>query len=330
MGARALLPAVVTVTVLTSGCGGDQTTLDPASHAGSDISSLWWAMLIGSTVVTVVVVLLVFVAILRRRGEGLAGWTPGTVFVAIAGVGIPLVVLVALFAATLAVLPETAPAVSKGERAELTIEVTGRQWFWDVRYPAQGIRTANELHIPVGVPVTVEARTADVIHSFWVPRLNRKIDMIPGRTNTLTLEADRPGVFRGQCSEFCGLQHANMAFRVVAEEPDRFRAWLGAQARPAVPPTSGRLEEGEQIFLGSACVYCHRIAGTNATGEIGPDLTHLASRGALAAETVPNSRGFLAGWILDPQHLKPGNKMPGTDLDGGQLQLLLDYLESLR
>jgi cytochrome c oxidase subunit 2 len=331
IGARALFPVVVgTIGIVASGCGGEQTTLDPASNAGSEISSLWWAMLAGGAAVTVVVVLLVFVAVLRRRGEGVGGWTPGTVFVAVAGVGIPLVVLAALFAATLAVLPETAPAVSKARNGELTVEVTGRQWFWDVEYPTAGVRTANELHIPVGVPVTIEARTADVIHSFWVPQLNRKIDMIPGQTNRLTLEADRAGVFRGQCSEFCGLQHANMAFRVVAEEPGRFQAWLAAQARPAVRPASARLEEGQQVFLGSACVYCHRIAGTNATGTIGPDLTHLASRRGLAAETTPNSRGYLAGWILDPQHLKPGNKMPGTDLDGGQLQVLLDYLESLR
>jgi len=329
IGARALLPTVVGAIGVTAGCG-EQTTLDPASHAGSDISSLWWAMLVGSTAVTVVVVLLVFIAILRRRGEGVAGWTPGTVFVAVAGVAIPLVVLVALFAATLAVLPATAPAVSKDDRGRLTVMVTGRQWFWDVEYPGEGVRTANELHIPVGIPVTVEARTADVIHSFWVPRLNRKIDMIPGRTNTLTLEADTAGSYRGQCAEFCGLQHAHMALWVVADPPARFEAWLAAQARPAAAPDTPGEQQGQQILLGSACVYCHRIAGTNASGRVGPDLTHIATRRTIAAATLPNSRGYLAAWLLDPQHFKPGNKMPGTDFTGDQLRRVLDYLGSLR
>jgi cytochrome c oxidase subunit 2 len=328
---RAHLSSAALLPILLSACGGsDQSTLDPASPASSKIATLWWVMFAGGVVVTAVVLLLVFLAVLRRRRDA-GGWAPGTVFVATAGLGIPLVVLVALFALTLSTIPETAPASSStGRGADVTIDVTGRQWFWDVEYPDSGVRTANEIHIPVGEPVELRVHTDDVIHSLWVPRLNRKIDMIPGRTNRLTLEADRAGSYRGQCAEFCGIQHAHMAFWVVAEPKAQFESWLHAQAAPATVPATEHLVEGQQVLLGSACVYCHRIAGTNASGEVGPDLTHIASRRSLAAATIPNSRGYLAGWILDPQHLKPGNKMPATDLDGGQLQALLDYLESLR
>jgi len=182
----------------------------------------------------------------------------------------------------------------------------------------------------VGIPVDVRVRSADVIHSLWVPELNRKIDVIPGQVNDVVFDARRAGVFRGQCAEFCGIQHANMALYVVAEPRARFRRWLTREAAPAPPPATADLERGQQVLLGSDCEYCHRIAGTNATGTVGPDLTHIASRLSLAAATIPNSRGYLAGWILDPQHIKPGNKMPATNLTGRELQSLLDYLESLR
>jgi cytochrome c oxidase subunit 2 len=176
----------------------------------------------------------------------------------------------------------------------------------------------------------VGLRTDDVIHSFWVPQLNRKVDMIPGQTNHVVLEADRAGVFRGQCAEFCGLQHAHMAFYVVAEPPAQFEAWLRRQEQPALQPANARLEQGQQVLLGSACVYCHAIQGTNASGRVGPDLTHLASRRSVAAGTLPLNRGTLAAWILDPQHVKPGNYMPATDLGGRDVQALIAYLMSLR
>ena len=239
------------------------------------------------------------------------------------GALLPLVVLVALFVLTLRTLPFTAPA--RGATG-LTIQVEGRQWFWAVRYASRQAVTANEIHIPVGVPVRIEATTADVIHSFWVPRLNRKIDMIPGRTNTVTLKAEKSGVYRGQCAEFCGLQHAKMAFLVFAEPRAQFDSWLANQARPAAV-TSGR---GLDVFTKTGCGGCHAIRGTSANGNVGPDLTHLASRSTLAAATIPNRRGWLGGWILDPQHVKPGNKMPGLDLTGPDLQQLLDYLDSLK
>ena len=180
------------------------------------------------------------------------------------------------------------------------------------------------------MPVDIRVTSTDVIHSLWVPELNRKIDVIPGRTNDVVFDARTAGVFRGQCAEFCGLEHAHMALFVVAQPRHAFAQWLANESAAAPPPANARLERGQQVLLGSDCEYCHRVAGTNASGTIGPDLTHIASRLSLAAGTIPNGRGNLAGWILDPQHIKPGNKMPATNLSGPDLQALLDYLGSLR
>jgi cytochrome c oxidase subunit 2 len=323
LGLLAALPC------LLAGCGNDQSTLSPASHATRDISALWWWMLIGSGVVFAVVVALLALGLLRRRGLAPADRTPvrgGTWVVAIGGLAVPLAVCVALFAATIKTLPT---ASASGKKTSFTVDVTGRQWFWDVDYPGKGVRTANEIHIPVGVSVLVKVTSDDVIHSLWVPALNRKIDVIPGDTNEVVFRASHAGVFRGQCAEFCGLQHAHMALYVIAEPQAAFDAWVAQESRPPPPPPTAALERGQQIFLGSACEYCHTIAGTNASGTIGPDLTHFASRLSIGAATIPNTKGYLAGWILDPQHVKPGNRMPATALGGAELQSLLGYLESL-
>ena len=318
---------VVVLTGISTGCG-NQSTLSPDSHASHVIGSLWWGMLAGSAVLFAVVVALLLYGLLRRHGsdpDDRKTIGSGTWIVAIGGFVIPLVVLVALFAVTVAALPATSPS----GKTQLTIDVSARQWFWSVDYPASGVRTANEIHIPVGVSVQVRVASPDVIHSLWVPALNRKIDVIPGQVNQVDWRADRPGVFRGQCAEYCGVEHARMALYVVAESPAQFAAWLRDQARPAPQPSTAFLERGQQIFLGSACEYCHTIAGTNASGTIGPDLTHIASRLSIGAGTLPNNEGDLAGWILDPQHFKPDNKMPATALTGAELQPLLAYLESL-
>jgi cytochrome c oxidase subunit 2 len=330
----ALLLSAPLVLVL-AGCGSDQSTLAPASRASRDIATIWWVMLVGSAVVFAVVLALVTVVVVRRHGAPTSADGPGGshrgahIFIGVAGVAVPLVVLTALFALTLGTLSTTSSAAGASSSV-MTIEVTGRQWFWDVVYPAQHVRTANEIHIPVGETVTIVALAGDVIHSFWVPELNRKVDMIPGRRNVIRLRADRAGVFRGQCAEFCGLQHAHMAFTVVAEPRADLDAWLAREATDAPAPSTPAEQRGQQVLLGSACVYCHTIAGTNASGKIGPDLTHLSSRRSLGAGVVPNTPGYLAGWILDPQHLKPGNRMPATALSGPELQDLLAYLRTLR
>lgn len=244
------------------------------------------------------------------------------------GMAIPVVAVSAVFvAANVLVLQETVPPDE--DEAELTVEVTGHQWFWEVRYPGTGAFTANEIHIPVDTQVSVVALTDDVIHSFWVPELNRKVDMIPGRRNRVGLYAEEPGVFRGQCSEFCGIQHANMAFDVVATSEGEFERWLQDQAAPAQPPASPLERRGMWTFMSEGCASCHTIRGTQAQGSVGPDLTHVAGRETLAANTIPNRHGPLSAWVDDPQSLKPGVKMPGIALDEDELQAVVAYLSGL-
>ena len=215
----------------------------------------------------------------------------------------------------------------------IQIRVTGRQWFWDVEYrdslPSRWATTANEIHVPVGRPVVFQLRSTDVIHSFWVPNLGVKRDMIPGQETSIWFQADTPGVYRGQCAEFCGYQHAKMAFLIVAEPPEQFAAWLDRQRDTARTPTDQVARRGQEVFLASTCVMCHAIEGTPAGSRVGPNLTHLASRRTIAAGTLPNTRGHLAGWILDPQQIKPGVRMPPNALTPADLQALLAYLESL-
>lgn len=216
----------------------------------------------------------------------------------------------------------------------LTIDVTGHQWWWEVRYgdknPSRSFTTANEIHIPVGQPVLLRMTSQDVIHSFWVPNLMGKKDLIPGKYSTLMFQADKPGVYRGQCAEYCGLQHAHMALIVVAESPDTYNAWRESQIHPAVEPASDAAKRGQQVFLSNPCIMCHTVRGTQAGSNLGPDLTHIGSRQTIAAGTLPNTRGHLSGWIMDSQSVKPGNKMPPNNLSPEDLQALLDYLQSLK
>jgi cytochrome c oxidase subunit II len=245
------------------------------------------------------------------------------------GIVIPIVILVALFVISdLVLIGETdAPEAST---TAMTVTVVGHQWFWEVRYPGTRAVTANELHIPDRTKVNLVARTADVIHSFWVPELNRKIDMIPDQTNRIELYAEEPGAYRGMCAEFCGLQHAHMGFEVYAEPPRRFRAWLANMAAPAPAPTGADAKRGEREFMANACASCHTIRGTPANGTVGPDLTHLASRSSLAAGVIPNTPVELLRWIENPQSIKPGDKMPGLELSSAQFSSIVSYLSELR
>lgn len=216
----------------------------------------------------------------------------------------------------------------------VNIELIGHQWWWEARYrdadPSREFTTANELTIPVGRPVIVTLRANDVIHSLWVPNLAGKKDLIPGRTATLRLRADRAGTYRGQCAEFCGLEHALMALLVHAVPNGDYEAWAANQRQPAREPADAVARHGRDVFLGSSCVMCHTITGTPAQAVMGPDLTHVASRQTIAAGMFPNNRGHLAGWIGDPQALKPGVNMPANTLPPDDLQALLAYLETLR
>src|SRR4051794_32242481 len=318
--------------LLVAGCGGNQSTLNPKSEQSRHIANLWWGMLVAAAIVFLGAVAMLTIGWIRR--------TPGLPFlgeregisnglVVAFGAVIPVIALVALFIVANIGVMKTTAAPAAGS-TQMTIHVTGHQWFWEVRYPGTQAVTANEIHIPTGTRVNVVATTEDVIHSFWVPQLNRKIDMIPGRTNRVLLYSSKPGLFRGQCAEFCGLQHAHMSFLVFADPPSRFRAWLANEAKPRRAPATAALRAGEQTFMSSQCASCHTIRGTKAQGAVGPDLTHVGGRTTLAAVTLKNNPGELARWIEDPQKIKPGNKMPGLGLTQTQIAQLVPYLESLK
>ncbi len=319
-------------------------SLDPQGPAAAHIASLWWLMLGLGTAVWVLVMVLLVVSLFRKRRTQEQAESPiqiereharaTNVWIIGGGIVLPVVVLSIVFAFTVNAMRALGALAATVPADGLTVEITGHQYWWSVRYPDQPMTTvfttANELRIPVGQPVTVRLTSADVIHSFWVPELHGKLDLIPGRVNTLVIQADRAGDYLGLCAEFCGIQHAKMGFVVVAEPADQFAVWLAQQAQPAAEPTDPLAIAGRQVFLGSRCVYCHAVAGTPAAADVGPDLTHLASRRTLAAAALPNTRGHLAGWLVDPQHIKPGNKMPPSDLTSDDLQALLAYLEGLR
>lgn len=213
---------------------------------------------------------------------------------------------------------------------ELVIEVTGHMFWWEVHYPEYDVTTANEVHVPVDRPVRLRLATEDVIHSFWVPRIHGKIDMVPGKTNSLSFEPTQTGRFRGACAEFCGIAHAQMLIWLVAESSQDFDAWLDDQRAGAASPASTSAREGERIFTEAGCASCHTVRGTNATGGVGPDLTHLASRERLAAGIVTNDREHLEELILSPSSIKPGIAMPPSLLDPDELDALVEYLEGLR
>jgi cytochrome c oxidase subunit 2 len=327
--------------LLLAGCGGIQSTLEPAGPGAARIGDIWWLMLIVCTAVFGLVMLILAWAIARRRRPSLdpvsASVRPnpqrdrrmGQVVgasIAVTAAILLVFVVVSFWIGRELVAEPPGPALS--------IDVTAQRWWWDVRYrdpvPSRSFSTANEIHIPVGRPVRLTLRSVDVIHSFWVPNLQGKKDLIPGQVNTLYLQADRPGAFRGQCAEFCGFQHAHMALYVVAEPEEQFALWQEQQRRPAPEPETEQQKKGRDVFMSSSCVLCHTINGTLAAGVTGPNLTHVASRRSLAAGTLPNTRGHLAGWIIDPQMRKPGNNMPPNALRGDELQALLSYLETLR
>lgn len=312
-----------------AGCSGVQSALDPA---GGDALRLYWLtiiMTIGGTLIFVGVTALVLYAIFappERRA-----WLGSRRTIVYGGLAFPIVVLSLLLPYGLIVMRDTDRPVE----GAMPIEVIGEQYWWRVRYPAHTngpeVITANEIVVPVGQPITAALTSADVIHSFWIPNFGGKVDMIPGRMNRFSFTADRPGVYRGVCAEFCGDQHARMAFDVVAMEPAAFDAWRAAQAQPARQPDLPLVERGRQLFISGGCGSCHAVRGTEANGQFGPDLTHVGSRRTIGAGQFPNNVGTLAGWIANTQHIKPGARMPSYgSLSGEDLRALAGYMESLK
>ena len=332
MNGRFLLPALIAL-IVSAGCDGMQSALDPRGPQAARIAHMWWIIFAVSAVILTTVTALGLNAA-RRTAEGKPRLSErqGRWLVALGGCGIPVAVLLMFLVYSVRVGNANA-SLPAGDA--VVIEAVARQWWWDFHYrdeddPSLGARTSNEIYIPVGRPVQFNLRSLDVIHSFWIPSLHGKTDMIPGRINTTWVQADEEGVFRGQCAEFCGMQHSLMAFEVVAVPENRFEAWLELQRSPAREPEEPSSRRGREVFLASSCGLCHMIRGTIALGHVAPDLTHFGGRRKLAAATMPNTRGHLGGWIVHPDGTKPGSHMPPNQVEPADLTALLDYLQSLR
>jgi cytochrome c oxidase subunit II len=338
--AALLIPVIA---LILAGCntGNPQTTLAPEGLNARYIYELfiWWMFWPAVAVFVVVEALLIY-AIWRfraRPGDPTPAQFHGNTRLEITWTIIPALILVVLLYGTFRT--QTVLATPPPAQNAINVRVIGHQWWWEFEYPELGFVTANEMHIPVGVPVIITLEAADVIHSFWVPILAGKQDNIPGRTNRLWLQADRPGTYSGQCAEFCGVQHALMRFLVVAETPSEFEAWarrqraipaLGAPPQPAPGVSPSLVAQGAQLFTSGACLTCHTVRGTPAAGKMGPDLTHFGSRKTIAANTLPNTPENLALWLRNPQAVKPGNLMPNLNLSDQDVAALVAYLQSLR
>jgi cytochrome c oxidase subunit II len=314
------------------------SAFDPASPQARLVANLWWWMLAVGGAIWLIVVATMLYASFTRHGHRISDErqqvSPGThrgIERTVIGAGFVTVLVLAAF---LIFDYSVGHALAQHPQRALTINVTGHQWWWEFEYqdpdPSKRITTANEVHVPVGEPVQFKLRAADVIHSFWAPSLNGKRDLIPGYVSSQWFEADTAGVYRGQCAEFCGLQHAKMAFFVIAEPPAKFAAWMAAAAQSPPPPADSTLLHGQRVFLSSGCAVCHTIGGTAAQAFVGPPLTHLESRSTIAAGTLPNTRANLMGWITNPQAIKPGVIMPAVPLTPVQLTALVGYLETLK
>jgi cytochrome c oxidase subunit 2 len=315
------------------------SVLQPAGAQAREILHLWHVTLAVCGVVFAAVLVVLVVALLERPRDddaqaapaALGGAAEGRANFSIAS-AVAASTLLLLFLIVASFLTDRAIArASIGDA--LAIDVTGYRWWWSARYgdvPSEAFTTANEIHVPTGRTILLRLRSADVIHSFWAPALQGKKDLIPGREAELRFEVDTPGVYRGQCAEFCGLEHATMAFEVVADPPSDYAAWVLRQRMSAATPDVADVRRGRDVFLATTCAVCHTVRGTDAAATAGPDLTHLASRRMIAAGTLPNDARSLKRWIRDPQAVKPGANMPPSELPDVDLDALVAWLETLR
>lgn len=326
-GPLALLPP------LLAACNAPMEVFSNASDAAHELSRLLWFMIVLSVLVFAGVMIVTYLALRRNRARAVTDvdlTERGIGWIIFGGGVMPVLVLGAIFIVALSGMRAGA-----NPTPSLTIDVTGRQWWWQVEYafpePTQRLVTANEIHVPVGAPVRLLLTSADVIHSFWVPQLQGKLDLIPGDTNDLWLLVRKPGTYRGQCAEFCGVQHTNMGLTIVAEDTATFRTWAAQQLAPSNHPTDSVGIAGQRLFVGSACALCHTVRGTEAQGTAGPDLTHVGSRSTIAAGRLTNTIGNLEAWIVNAQSLKPGSNMPTlTGHSGRDLRALTAYVASLK
>jgi len=315
-----LWPALV-----LAGCTGPQSTLQPAGPSADSIHQLGTVMYVAAALVAILVTALILLPFLRPRNRP----ANQKLFLWGGGVALPLVTLTALVPYIMSLGHETRAA---GGADRLSVDVTGHQYWWEMSYRRSGVSgavSANELRVPVGEPVQLVLRSTDVIHSFWAPRLAGKTDLIPGGENRLVIQADKPGVYRGQCAEYCGRQHAYMAFHVIALPRAEFDGWLAKLRQPVPEPASPELRQGRDLFVSLGCGACHTVRGVS-NGRVGPDLTQVGSRRLIGAGVLGGGLGNIAGWIASAQHLKPGIAMPSFPLEGPKLRALAAYLASLR
>jgi cytochrome c oxidase subunit 2 len=317
-------------------CAGRQSALDPQGLQSDQIRRTLFIFLIIAAIVWIGVLVALGMGMLRSKRTANRPLDLHVPFEERSGrliLGLGIATAVIVLGLSLVSYAGQRTVFAKDENA-LTLKIIGHQWWWEVRYeadsPHQSFVTANEIRIPTGQPVKLELESADVIHSFWVPSLTGKMDLITGQKNELQFTAKNPGVYRGQCAEFCGLQHAHMAFAVIALTPDEFGRWREQQNQSAIVPADSLGKQGEALFRGRGCALCHNIRGTLAGGQLGPDLTHIGSRTTVAAGTLPLNSATLAAWIADPQHIKPGNLMPRMPLQSDELIAILHYLEQLK
>ncbi|MGY6271335.1 cytochrome c oxidase subunit II [Achromobacter denitrificans] len=303
------------------------SALHPRGEDAARIAEIGWVLYVGAAVIFLAAAALLALAL---RGPARARRLLGRpALIVAAGVAFPVAALTALLVYAL----QAAASMARGPEPVLRIEVAGELWWWRVRYrdPAGGLlfETANDIRIPAGAPVEILLTSSNVIHSFWVPSIAGKLDLVPGRVNRLRVFVPEPGVFRGLCAEYCGAQHAKMMFDMQALEPAQFEQWLQAQRQPA-KAADAALRQGERVFQRD-CAQCHTVRGTPAGGTLGPDLTHVGSRPTLAAGALSNNVGALAGWIAGGQHIKPGNRMPSFgQLSGEELRAVAGYLDGLK
>ncbi len=313
---------------LLAGCQAEQSALAPHGDQATEIAKLAW--LLFAMAGAVLAIVLAAVALALHAPDRVRKRLAGSPAVIVGGIAFPVVVLTFLLVYGLSLTASE----SRGGTADLRVEVTGEQWWWRIAYPGQNgesIRSANEIRVPVGANVEFVLKTADVIHAFWVPSLGGKVDMVPGRTNRLTLRAEREGIYRGQCAEYCGGPHAWMGLTVVAMPAADFADWLEAEAATSLTPADDGAWAGRELFLGAGCGGCHTVRGTNAAGSIGPDLTHFGSRRSVGVDTLPLSPENIARFIEDGQHIKPGNRMPPFRIfSGTELAQLSNYLAGLK
>jgi cytochrome c oxidase subunit 2 len=325
---RRLVLLGLAVAVTVAGCGSGRSLLNTKGAEADRVASVWWLMFgLAAGVYVIVAGLILYAATRGRRRPDAESRLAEHKFIWLGGVLVPAVILAILAVVTVS----ATSALRQSSPHELRIDVVGKLWWWEVRYPGTDVVTANEIHVPQGTPIDLHLTSDNVIHSFWVPQLAGKMDTIPGQPNDLDFTAERVGRYRGQCAEFCGLQHAHMGVTVVVDSPADFGRWMARRQRVALQPVSEQASTGQVVFQREACAGCHTIRGTGARGTVGPDLTDVGARARLGADTLLNTPENMRAWIRDAQSFKPGIAMPSfRNLSESDVAALAAYLESLR